>query len=129
MILLDTHALLWLYTDDPRLGPNARERISEATSVAYSPISVAELAIKHMLGRIDLPGEGDFPGVFERMGLVELPLTSAQAAALENEPALVRHDPFERFLLAQAEVSGRTLVTADRVLLALEGRNVLDARR
>lgn len=65
MILLDTHTLLWFDVDSPSVGLRSRERIRCATSVGYSSISVAEIAIKHMLGRIDLPGGEDFPRVFD----------------------------------------------------------------
>ena len=129
MILLDTHTLLWLFTDSASLGPDSRELISSATSVGYSSISVAEVAIKHMLGRLDLPGGRAFPRVFEDMGLDHVPFTSSQAAVLLGEPDLVRHDPFDRLLFAQAVGTGRTLITTDRVLLRLGSDWTHDARR
>ena len=127
-MLLDTHALLWLSTDDDRLGPHARTRISEAPRVHYSSVSISEIVIKHMLGRIDLPGGMGFPEVFTQMGLTEMPFTSRHANALREEPALARHDPFDRFLLAQSFADGMPLLTADRVLLELGRTWVHDAR-
>jgi PIN domain nuclease of toxin-antitoxin system len=127
-MLLDTHALLWFATDDDRLGPLSRARIAEAPRVHYSAVSISEIVIKHMLGGIDLPGGDRFPEVFAQMGLVELPLTSRHANALREEPELARHDPFDRFVLAQSFADGMPLLTADRVLLELGRTWVHDAR-
>lgn len=127
-MLLDTRALLWFATDDERLGPRSRERIAEASRVHYSAVSISEIVIKNALGRIDLPGGDRFPDVFTQMGLVELPFTSRHADALREEPTLIRHDPFDRFLLAQSFAEGMPLLTADRVLLALGRTWVHDAR-
>ncbi|REJ06412.1 PIN domain-containing protein [Microbacterium bovistercoris] len=126
-MLLDTHALLWLAMDDARLGPRSRDRIAASPRVHYSAVSVSEIVIKHMLGRIRLPGGDRFPEIFEQMGLVELPFTARHANALREEPELVRHDPFDRFLLAQSAAEGMPLITADRVLLALGRTWVHDA--
>ena len=43
-------------------------------------------------------------------------------------PALVRHDPFDRMILAQAEAERMTLLTADRTLLVLGQTWIVDAR-
>ncbi len=56
MILLDTNALLWLYRDDDSLGGNARTAIIDADRVCFSAASVMEIMIKHLLGRLELPG-------------------------------------------------------------------------
>lgn len=128
MILLDTNALLWLLHADKRLGTAARRQIDEATTVYCSSISTAELAIKHMLGRLDLPGGSTFPAAFAAAGLRELPFTSAHAAAMLRFPPLVRLDPFDRMILAQAAAESLTLLTADATLLRLGERWILDAR-
>lgn len=125
-MLLDTHALLWLAIDDARLGPVSRELIARAGRVHYSAVSISEIVIKHLFGRIDLPGADRFPEIFSTMGLIELPFTARHANAL-RDPTLSRHDPFDRFLLAQARAEGMPLLTADRVLLALGRADVHDA--
>lgn len=129
MILLDTNALLWLVRDSTQLGPHSRRAIDDAPRVHFSAVSVLEITIKHMLGRVELPGGDAFPGIFERSGLVELPLTSAQSAALVAFPDLARHDPFDRMLLAQARSEGLILLTSDATLLALGEVWIRDARR
>ncbi|WP_404429684.1 type II toxin-antitoxin system VapC family toxin [Microbacterium lacus] len=129
MILLDTNALLWLYRDSADLGVEARVRIQNADGVYFSAATVMEITIKHMLGRLPLPGGEAFPGVFERSGLTELPFTSDHAAAMVGFPTLARHDPFDRMLLAQARSEALDLLTSDAVLLALGEPWIHDARR
>ena len=55
MILLDTHSLLWVLADDARLGPSARSALTAAPAVYSSPISVVEIAIKTLLGKLSVP--------------------------------------------------------------------------
>lgn len=129
MILLDTNALLWLYLDHEHLGHQARGLITRATRVYYSSVSISEIAIKHMLGRIPLPGTGRFPAVFNEMGLVELPFRADDAAALLGMPELNRHDPFDRFLIAQAATNSLDFLTSDLVMLGLDKTWIIDARQ
>lgn len=129
MILLDTNALLWVVGDDDRLGSEARNRLAKADQVCFSAVSVAEIAIKHILGRLALPGGDRFPQIFSDSGLRELSFSAAHAAALCTDAALARHDPFDRMLLAQAAVERAQLLTSDRVLLALGLAGVFDARQ
>ncbi|PZU41080.1 MAG: PIN domain nuclease [Microbacterium sp.] len=129
MILLDTNAALWLYHDSRDLGALSRRRIGRATRVFYSAATVLEITIKHMLGRLPLPGGQDFPSVFESSGLVELPLTARHAVMLAAFPALARHDPFDRMLLAQARAEGLDLITSDATMLSLDEPWIIDARR
>ncbi|MBS1674784.1 MAG: type II toxin-antitoxin system VapC family toxin [Actinobacteria bacterium] len=128
MILLDTNALIWFHRDDATLGTEARALIDAAVDVHFSVVSVSELAIKHMLGRIDLPGGDRFPIAFTDAGLHELPFTSAHAAAMLQFLGLARHDPFDRMLIAQASTERLTLLTADPTLLSLGQTWIVDAR-
>ncbi|NYE18255.1 type II toxin-antitoxin system VapC family toxin [Microbacterium immunditiarum] len=128
-MLLDTNALLWLYRDSPHLGPESRAAIEAADRVFVSAVSITEITMKHMLGRIELPGGESFPEIFARSGLRELPFTVAHAAALADDPALARHDPFDRMLVAQARVERIPLITSDRVLLSLGEDRIHDARQ
>lgn len=128
-MLLDTHALLWLTLDDARLGERARDRILHAPRVLYSAVSISELVIKHMLGRIELPGGELFPEIFTRSGLVELPFTARHANAMRDDPTLARHDPFDRMLVAQARAESVELLTTDRILLGMKRPWIHDAGR
>lgn len=128
MILLDTNAILWIYADDARFGPGAREALTRSTRVFYSSVSVSEIAIKNVNGRIALPGGERFPAIFDDMGLTELPFTARHADAIRQEPDLARHDPFDRMIVAQARAEGADLLTSDSVLLSLGYGWIRDVR-
>lgn len=128
-MLLDTNVVLWLYEDDARLGPGARDRITSAPVAYLSSVVVTEIAVKHMLGRLDLPGGPTFPAPLRSMGLVDLAMSADHSAELLSSPQLARHDPFDRFLLAQAKAERIPLMTSDRTLLALGQDWIINARR
>jgi PIN domain nuclease of toxin-antitoxin system len=100
-LLLDTHIALWAITDAAALP--ARALISEsANEVWISAVSVWEIAIKHGLGRGDMPVSGaEALGYFDEAGYRMLPITPAHAAAAASLPPH-HQDPFDRLLVAQA---------------------------
>ena len=58
-LLLDTHVALWAITDNPKLSQKARELIlSPRTNVWISAANIWEIAIKHALGKGDMPISG-----------------------------------------------------------------------
>jgi PIN domain nuclease of toxin-antitoxin system len=108
-LLLDTQVLIW-WDEGRRLSPGARRAIREAPEVFVSAASAWEVAIKVALGRL-----GPTRTVEEaagESGFVELPVTFRHAARIAALP-LHHRDPFDRLLVAQAEVEGLTLVTRD----------------
>ena len=122
--LLDSHVLLWLVADDTRLGPEAHQRLLTAPAFV-SAATTWELTIKQSLGKVTLP-----TGFVEKIaaaGLTALPVTLAHSVAI-NEVEVPHKDPFDRLLLATAEIEGLKFLTADRVLLALGRPDVVDAR-
>lgn len=125
MILLDSQAALWVLDDSPRLGSHARSLISDSAAVHVSAASIWELMIKAMLGKADVP-----VGLAHRLagqGLVLLDVTAQHGEALRQFPELLRHDPFDRLIVAQAATDGLALLTADRVLLGLGRDFIVDA--
>ena len=112
-LLLDTHVVLWWRADDPRLGRAAREAIAIADFVHVSAASVWEAGIKMRLGRLRLP-EPFAKGVADS-GFSELPVRFAHAERAAELPGH-HDDPFDRMLIAQAQVEGLTLVTQNRVI-------------
>lgn len=112
-LLLDTHAFLWWRTNDRRLTPAVRSAIVAADVVFVSAASAWEAGIKAALGRLRYPDTIE-AGV-ESSGFEKLSITLAHA---ERAAKLPRHhsDPFDRMLVAQAEIEGLTLVTKDRAL-------------
>lgn len=122
-LLLDTHALLWLVADDPRLGPRARAATRHGT-VHVSSISVWEITIKQATGRLHAP---DLEALIDSAGFPDLPFNAQHARAAGGLP-LHHRDPFDRALVAQAQVEGLVLVTADARLSSYEVA-LLDASR
>jgi PIN domain nuclease of toxin-antitoxin system len=113
-LLLDTHVALWAITDSPKLPKKAREMIeSPKSSVWISAATVWEIAIKHGLGRGDMPvSSQDALSYFRESGYRFLPVEPEHAAAVEDLPA--HHaDPFDRILIAQALVEPMRLITRD----------------
>ena len=116
-LLLDTHVALWAITDSPKLSKKARELIeSPKSSVWISAATVWKIAIKHGLGRGDMPVSSlDALRYFRESGYRFLPVEPEHAAAVEDLPA--HHgDPFDRILVAQAIVEPMRLITHDPVV-------------
>lgn len=114
-LLLDTHALLWFLKDDGNLSPAARTVIEGPSHLScVSHATAWEVAIKVSLGklRLPLPYEDLFPRGLEARGFRLLAINPRHFHALLRLP---RHhgDPFDRLLIAQAQVEGLTLVTRD----------------
>ena len=127
-LLLDANALLWALSDNPKLGERARRRIADPNSTVWvSAATCWEISIKASLRRLRLddPPERVLEEAFRRGGYGALPVTTEHAYAVY---ALTFHhtDPFDRILVAQAQIEGMTIVTADRVFDAY-GVSVLDA--
>ncbi len=113
-LLLDTHVALWAIADSPALPAPARALIADpAHEVWVSAASVWEIAIKHSLGRGDMPVSGeDALHYFSEAGYRLLPITPAHAAAVEALPR-IHQDPFDRLLVAQARAEPLRLLTHD----------------
>ena len=114
-LLLDTHALLWWWTDEALLPPRARETISDAdVTVFVSAASAWEIATKVRLGR--LTGYGDMVSRFGELAssadLRHLSVTHRHGLRAGSYPS-EHGDPFDRMLAAQAELESLTLVTKD----------------
>lgn len=113
-VLLDTHIALWAIADSPKLPMPAREIITlPATEVYVSAASVWEIAIKHSLGRGNMPIAGaDALRYFTEAGYILLPVAAEHAAATEALPP-IHADPFDRILVAQAFTEPLKLLTHD----------------
>jgi len=113
-LLLDTHVALWAITDSPKLSTKARELIESPKSTVWiSAATVWEIAIKHSLGRGDMPvSSQDALRYFSESGYRFLPVEPEHAAAVEDlQPH--HNDPFDRILVAQALVEPMRLITHD----------------
>jgi PIN domain nuclease of toxin-antitoxin system len=115
-LLLDTHAVLWWYGDDRRLGEAAAEQLgADDNAVLLSAVAVWEISIKRSAGKLDAPAD-----LVEKLlvgGAQALPVSIAHAAAAADLP-LHHADPFDRLLVAQARIENAVLVSRDRRLAA-----------
>jgi PIN domain nuclease of toxin-antitoxin system len=113
-ILLDTHALLWWMESDNRLSIQARRAIAEPTTqVLVSAGSLWEIAIKHRSGKLKAPNlVNDFQKELDTAGFIELPISAKHAVRAALLPTNHK-DPFDRVLIAQAEIENIPIVTRD----------------
>jgi PIN domain nuclease of toxin-antitoxin system len=111
-LLLDSHALVWFLEGDKRLSLPARRAIeSQRNSVWASAVSGYELGLKHAQGRLDFPIH-DLQSMLRAASIDLLPVSIEHAVAAAD---LQQHhrDPWDRILVAQAQIEGLILVTTD----------------
>jgi PIN domain nuclease of toxin-antitoxin system len=115
-LLLDSHALVWAATDDPRLSEPSREALtSRANEILVSAASAWEIATKVRLGRFPEAAAlvAEFEVTVRSLGATELAVTAEHGLAAGGFNADHR-DPFDRMLAAQAVIERAVLVTTDR---------------
>ena len=123
-ILLDTQIFLWLQAEPDRLSPRTLTLLADRGNALFlSAASAWEIAIKYALGRLDLPQS---PGRYvpRRMtdsGILGLPIELAHALRIEALPPHHR-DPFDRMLVAQAQIERMPLLSADPQFAAYDVR-------
>ena len=114
-ILLDTHVWLWVLGEPERFSRSGLARLRSSDNTFFvSAASTWEIAIKHALGKLRVP----FDAVeYLRSRLDQTPATPL---SITHEHALrvaqlPRHhrDPFDRMLIAQAQVEGLVVMTND----------------
>ena len=114
--LLDTNALLWIVSDDPRLTAKARKAYETADDVWFSVVSLWEIAIKLSIGGFDFELEPDWwrsiPAELSLNGVKRLDIANAHCREVTVLPFHHR-DPFDRMLIAQAKVESLGIITAD----------------
>lgn len=119
--ILDTHALLWWWMDDPALSPQVRELIQdEANEFLVSAASAWEIATQCRLGKPDIGRDAvaRFDELIRLDGFGHLPVSYLHA--LRAGGLLSQHrDPFDRMLAAQSLIEGVPLVTRDTAFYAL----------
>lgn len=121
-VLLDTHVWLWMWGEPERLRNEARTVIEDPdTELNVSAVSAWEIATKHAAGRIRLPTSAQewLSDARHLRDVTELPITFAHATRAGALPPHHR-DPFDRMLVAQAQVEALVLVSADPKLSVYE---------
>jgi PIN domain nuclease of toxin-antitoxin system len=115
-LLLDTHLLIWGSDGNKKLKPKTKKRILNSEFVYFSAASIAEISIKHALGKLSIHPNAMIDAA-KKAGFVELAISVEHGALVGRLPA-VHQDPFDRILIAQAQLENLTLLTSDKLLAA-----------
>lgn len=127
MILLDTHALVWLASDSTRLSSAAQQFIrAHPKSLHVSIISAWEISLLVKRGRLilPLPPNDYFARAVTHHGLIEVPLTRRVAQNSVDLPD-IHNDPFDRILIAECQSRGLSLVSCDSTLARYPGLKIV----
>ena len=111
--LLDTHAILWWLSDDPRLGEQARDIIENpANDIAVSVASLWEIVVKVRVGKL----QADIFEVIRALETEAFDFLAIQPAHLQELAELPLHhrDPFDHLLIAQSIAEDATFMTEDQ---------------
>jgi PIN domain nuclease of toxin-antitoxin system len=118
-VLLDTQVWLWMLASPDRLSTESRALLIAADNeLLFSAASAWEIAIKHGLGKLQLPESPAeyIPRMMVHTSVTPLPVHHRHALHVAELPEHHR-DPFDRLLVAQAQVEQVPIITADRHFL------------
>jgi PIN domain nuclease of toxin-antitoxin system len=108
-LLLDTHVVMWWLDDDPTRADDIKDRLDQEPNVYVSSATVWEVSIKQAIGKLGPP---DLPEKIRDSGFRHLSITADHGITAGRLP-MHHRDPFDRMLVAQAQIEGLTLVTRD----------------
>ncbi|MGH8622275.1 MAG: type II toxin-antitoxin system VapC family toxin [Burkholderiales bacterium] len=114
-ILLDTQCWLWMLMAPERLSESSRALVTAAeTDLILSAASAWEIAIKYGLRKLRLPAHPTelVPDLMTKTAVSALPVHHSHALHVARLPPHHR-DPFDRLLIAQAQLEGLPILTAD----------------
>lgn len=114
--LLDTHTLIWVLDNSPRISPKSLEVIENTQNTIFvSVVSIWEISIKKALGKFDFEGVAihELPKYLEEMLFDILPLNLVDTASFHKLEAYYHRDPFDRMLIWQSINNNYTLITKD----------------
>jgi PIN domain nuclease of toxin-antitoxin system len=114
-LLLDTQCWLWWFSQPEKLNQETIELIaSEKTEIWFSVASVWEIGIKVAIGKLQLPEPVDdyISSGMSQLGTRSLEITASHALRAASLP-LHHRDPFDRMLIAQAQIENMTIMSAD----------------
>jgi len=113
-LLLDTHVFLWFVIQSPRLSKTIYHQIETTPVVYISAASLWEIVIKIQLNKL-AADPNELSAKIADSGFQELPVSVLHTLALERLP-LHHRDPFDRILVAQAQVEHLRMLTCDASL-------------
>jgi PIN domain nuclease of toxin-antitoxin system len=117
-VIADTHTWLWMLTEPDRLPARAREVVGDpGVEVLVSAASAWEITIKHQLGKVPLP-EAPVSYVPSRLAASGCTGLAVELVHVLRTGLLPMHhrDPFDRLLVAQAQVLGVPIASGDAAI-------------
>jgi len=114
--LLDTHILLWWLFNDPKLDTQCRDIIRNPKNRLFvSSASAWEIATKYRIGKLPEAKQliEEYAQILSQAKFIELSITSTHALRAGNLP-ISHRDPFDRMIMAQAELEGLPVLTYDK---------------
>jgi len=117
-LLLDTCTFLWLILDAEELTDRVKDLFADSDNEVFlSVVSTWEIAVKHAIGRLDLPEQPRhyIPEQRERHRVRFLPLDESSSLQVPTLPA-IHNDPFDRMLISQALIHGLTILSPDELM-------------
>ena len=114
-VLLDTHVWLWMLGAPRRIAQRSRELLDSADNeLVLSAASTWEIAIKYASGRLPFPGDPEalVPTMMAETRVAPLEVSHAHSLRVARLP-LHHRDPFDRLLIAQAQIERVPIMTAD----------------
>jgi len=118
MLLLDTHAFVWLCLERKLLTLKVRQLMEdEPDSLFISSITAVEVGLLVNAGKLSLPSscEDFLQKNLSHFGVHEIPVDVEIALAATRLPP-IHHDPFDRVIIATAQEHGMTILTQDRII-------------
>lgn len=123
-LLLDTHALIWALENNPGLSKAARNAIVDGSNrVFVSAASAWEISIKKAMGKLQAPDNLLEEVELHRFTPLSMDFQHARLAGMLPD---FHKDPFDRMLVAQAQLERLTLVTRDQSVMQYDVK-VLEA--
>ena len=117
-ILLDSHDLLWLIGEPVRFSDRVHDLLIDGDNILLlSAASAWEIAIKAKIGKLKLPAPPDryIPDQLAMASVAVLPIQLSHTLHTYHLPDHHR-DPFDRLLVAQAQIENLPIVSADPLL-------------
>ncbi|MFN6476830.1 type II toxin-antitoxin system VapC family toxin [Nostoc sp. DedQUE07] len=114
--LIDTHILLWWLFDDPKLHTDCREIIRNPNHrIIVSSASAWEIATKYRMGKLPEAKQlvEQYLQILHQANFIELAITTAHALRAGSLP-IAHRDPFDRMIMAQAELESLLVITYDK---------------
>ncbi len=122
-LLVDTHVVIWYFSNSYELSKQAKEAINEGGNLVFVSATTSwEIAIKRGLGKLKAPN--NFEEEMLRHRFDPLNITISHTLAVENLP-FHHNDPFDRLLIAQAKMENLSLVTRDKNIMKYDVSTIL----